>query len=96
MSVKLQKKLAGRVEMCLNTARHHPDKQVQDDNQVRAQAYMNAMDDAKNDDECNALVELWKAVDQAVKDKLLVGTDYLPIHAALDKLEEVWTGKKKT
>lgn len=95
MSTKLQQRFKGRVEMALNTARIHPDRHVQHDCQIRAQAYMNAMDDVKSDEECNALVDLWKAVDELDKRGEIDGSKFERVHAVLGKLEEIWTGKKR-
>lgn len=91
--VKLREKLRGRVEMCLNTANLHTDEHVRHDSRIRAQAYMNAEEDAERDDECNALVELWKAVDYAEKNGALENQAHRPIVEALRALDRVWTGK---
>jgi hypothetical protein len=93
MSAKLRERLIGRVGMCLNTARIHPDKTVQDENQIRAKAYMTAADDAEHDDECNALVDLWKAVTNAEKLGHLALPEHQGVRSALNALEKVWTGK---
>ncbi len=91
MSVKLQKKLQGRVEMCLNTARVHPDWFAREENRVRAQAYMNAQDDALNDDECNALIALHKMVVAMERDGGLQGPQFKPVRDILSVLEKIWT-----
>lgn len=57
------KRLMGRAEMAINTARRHPDKKVQDDNQIRARAFMTAVDDVKEDEEIKAGMHLaWLTV----------------------------------
>ncbi len=61
--VNIFKRLMGRAEQALNTARHHPDKHVQDDNHTRAKAYFCAVDDVKNDEEIRAGMHLaWMIV----------------------------------
>ncbi len=93
-AVQLRKRLAGRAEMCLNNARHHPDQRVRDANIIRHKAYLAAERDAKEDDEVNALVALWQAVASVNNNHGLQGAHFKGVRAALDELNKVWAREK--
>ena len=89
-AVQLRKKLAGRVEMCLNTAKLHPDPHVRDEMRIRATCYMNAEQDAKDDDEVNALITLWQAVEGVNDNHGLQGPQFKEVRRALEELNKIW------
>lgn len=53
--MRIFKRLLGRAEMCLNNARHHSEQHIRDANQIRAKAFMTALDDVKGDEELEAM-----------------------------------------
>lgn len=88
--MKVLFRLKGRVEMAINTARIHPDKHVVEECQVRAKAYMNAIDDVQNDEELKALDRLFKEVHNARTRGVLQGPQFEQINAAFDEALKPW------
>ena len=85
------KRLIGRAQQALNTARTHPDKAVQDNNHLRAQTYMTAVDDVKNDEELRAGMHLAWMVALLWEERAMVTSsadEYASIQRAVDDLKK--------